>query len=99
MSTAVFLILQRYWKPILGVTFALSLVLGVYLKGRSDAKAAYLKASLKATTAAMERYTSTVLHNQAIKDKIADDRAKTPTNDKRDSCLLSNDPFTTPCVD
>ena len=84
--------IKRYW-PIFVVAL---LVLGVYTKGRIDANRAHDAKELKAVADTAGELVKTMEHTHSIKEKIHNSR--TTPDDKRDSCLLSTDPFSSHCL-
>lgn len=92
------LFLKSYWKPILGITLALSLVLGSYAKGRKDCALEHSQNTLREIETRTIEAAKESHRTDRISDSIRTDRIKQPINDTRDSCILSNDPFKVLCV-
>lgn len=89
---------RNYWKQLALGVGVLALIFVIYNKGRKDCELATERATRKEL---VKRYTEAeeeATKNDRITYKIKEDLDKTPINDQRDSCLLSNDPFRTKCV-
>lgn len=90
--------IRKYWKVFL---YPL-LVLGVYYyghhQGYSEANLKIAEKTIKIIEHNQEETTKENTKNTQIETKIRKARALNPNNDKRDSCLLSKDPFITDCL-
>lgn len=92
------LLLKSYWKPLLGASLALMVIIGSYAKGKKDCALEHYKNSLREVEARTVEATEEASRSDRISDSIRADRVKQPLNDERDSCLLSNDPFKVRCI-
>ena len=91
------ILLKAYWKPLAVTGLILAILGSTYFKGRYDCN---IKQALKETKSIVSSINQ-VEHRkeelQKIEDEIKTTREKKPINDLRDSCLLSNDPFSVKC--
>lgn len=95
-------IISKYWKPLALLVLSLGLITGAYYKGYQKGKnkviqtvehTVYVEVEKRHEAAEQER-----TRVEQIGERIAKDRRESPINDKRDSCLLSEDPFTERCL-
>lgn len=100
MSTFALLIvnlLRSYWKPIAIISVVLSLLTASYIKGRRDCA----RRQDNLVSREVERiYENTEKEKGKLDQtnrRIEDEREKSPDNDQRDTCILSNDPFAKRC--
>ncbi len=99
MFEPIIIFIVKYWKA-----FAIPLALaGAYFYGyyRGTTKA-NLKLAEKQVEVLIKRQEETIKEqekNSQIKNKILKIRTERPADDKRDSCLLSGDPYHTKCID
>lgn len=89
---------MKYWKQFtVGAMIALVLFF-TYYKGRKD----YALKIEKQTREELEKRHDSVDRERNRTDKIRDsirrDREAFPEDDERDSCLLSNDPYSVNCI-
>ena len=91
--------IRSNWKyfALVGVIFAIASA--SYLKGRRDVALQQTKETIKE----LERVHTNVERErdktEVVRDRIRTNREAHPKNDKRDSCLLSNDPFKVNCLE
>jgi hypothetical protein len=89
--------LKAYWKPILIVLLVIAVVLGLYLKGRSDAKHSFVLQEYKETVKSIESQGKVIKRGKEFSDKVTEHRLVEPIDDERDSCLLSAQSPTEEC--
>ncbi len=89
----------RYWKPLAGLALAFVLIGGIYWKGRVDCARKINEATQKETVKRYEDEKRTRDEDLSHRHRVEQDRAANPADDRRDSCLLSNNPFEVDCLD
>ena len=97
-NLAIGVFLSRYWRVLVGAGLVILVIGGSYWKGRIDV---LRKVEIKQHEEIQRRYKTferTRERTEKKKEEIREDRKSTPSDDKRDSCLLSNDPYSTDCV-
>lgn len=98
MLPIIFTFLKSYWKSIAIGSIILLVVGGAYVKGRKDCA----KQMDKEVIQELERRNDSVERERGkveqVREKIRANRELTPVDDKRDSCILSGDPFKERCV-
>ena len=92
-------ILKRYWKPLSIVGVSIILLGFAYYKGYNQCRQTSLKKELKDYDKRITDYIEVRDKNDRISKDIDNDRIINPVNDKRDSCLLSNNPLETQCLE
>lgn len=98
MPQIILAFLGRYWKAIAIATTIVALVGGSYVKGRRDASRKMEKEVSKELQRRIEDVQRERNRTDEIRDSIRSDRELYPIDDERDSCILSNDPYTTNCI-
>lgn len=90
--------LKQYWKPLLiGTALVVTFYIGYY-KGRAVCELKNAKVVSQAVSASFESYLDKEYELKFLDDQIDQARQKTPVDDVRDTCLLSNDPYNTQCI-
>jgi len=88
----------KYAKYLL-IPILLALVYWIgYNKGKSSALYQAQKQVSKELKEVIERQTEVIDHTTKIDQEIDSSINRTPRDDVRDSCLLSNDPYSKKCV-
>lgn len=95
----IYSIILAHWQKILWVGAVLAILFGVYAKGRYDCRTSYRKALDQEIAKRIAEYEKERNKNQEKKDQILEHRRKNPVNDKRDSCILSNNPLSVNCLE
>ena len=91
-------VLKNYWKQ-LAIVALFTMLLGVaYCKGRKDCATQMEKAVVKDLERTFKSVEEERGRTNDIRETIRSDRERNPLDDKRDSCILSNDPFQTRCI-
>lgn len=96
--TIVLNILLKYWRYILPPLLGALLLWGAYHKGKTDYRDAVNRTTeheLDKRKDASERERS---RDDQIEKRLRDHRVLHNVDDKRDSCVLSNDPFKKQCL-
>lgn len=88
----------RYWKAIAAVVAIVALAGGSYVKGRRDVSRKMEREVARELQKRIEDVQRERDRTDGIRDSIRNDRESRPIDDDRDSCLLSNDPYTVNCV-
>lgn len=91
------LFVLKYWKHILIPTTILGLFIGVYLKGRSDGAAAIVARTEAEYQRKIQEYLDQVSKGTKKADEIRDYRNNNK-NDEVDSCILSDNPIKSRCI-
>ena len=92
------LFLKAYWKPIAIVIGSLTMLVLAYSKGARDCRNKLDRAVAKEVIYRVEDTQETRGVIEKTQDTISENRQKNPKDDRRDSCILSNDPFSTDCL-
>ncbi len=92
------LFLLKHWKGLSLAVIGIMVCAGMYFKGRLDCSRSYEKAAAKEIARRFEEYIKERDRTDAIKDVIEKHRSTTPVDDARDSCLLSNNPYSVDCL-
>ena len=90
--------LSKYWKPLAIAGVILILVGGAYVKGRRDVARKMEREVAKELQRRIEDVQRERDRTDGIRDSIRNDRELHPLDDERDTCLLSNDPYTVNCL-
>jgi hypothetical protein len=90
-------LLLKYWKPLALVFVSLLIVVCSYIKGYRDCNAAWTIRQEKELVQRYEEWVKERNKSEGIVRKIDDARKNSPS-DSLDSCLLSNNPLKTKCV-
>lgn len=88
----------KHWKPFLVGGIILAGLAFAYYKGASECAEKHEKKVRKEIQERFEELLREEERLEAIKRSLEEDRTRTPLNDKRDSCILSNDPYETDCL-
>lgn len=91
------LILIKNWKNIIFLSLLIIGTTSGYLKGFNDCKKNYTIKLLREVQRRYEAEKEEYEKTEEVKEKIFIDRGKR-SSDKRDSCLMSNDPFAVNCL-
>lgn len=89
---------MKYWKQFAIGAIAALVLLFVYHKGRTDYALKIEKQVREELEKRHENVDRERNRTDKIRDNIRQDREAFPENDERDSCLLSNDPFSVNCI-
>ena len=89
--------LGNYKKVLLPLVIILVLA-GTYYKGRQNALRSVERKSYRERERVQRDTEKEREKVRDIADRITEDTNNNPVNDKRDSCIFSNDPFTTDCL-
>lgn len=74
-------------------------VIGIaYFKGYNDANRKFINNEQRQLQKQIRNYEEVRISTEKVQSDIQESIQKTPTNDKRDSCLLSNNPFSKDCL-
>lgn len=98
MSPLILALFSRYWKQLAIAGIVISLLTGVYLKGRRDCASQMereVATELQKRTEAVQRERT---KTDKIRDNVKIDREAHPIDDERDTCLLSNNPYRVDCL-
>jgi len=91
-------VLKKLWKPLLLITLAVSLFGVGYFKGKRNCANIVERKVFVEVEKRREEVQKEQVKTKKRQDEIRKSRDKNPANDKRDSCLLSNDPYGVDCL-
>lgn len=98
MPSILIYILAKYWKPILITTVCIVLCTGAYVKGRTDTNKKWEHKINQEIANRLEKAQQERDRTDVVRRKIEEARKTRPVDDKRDSCLLSGDPYEAGCI-
>lgn len=98
-SMVILSLLKSYWKP-LGIILISAIALGgAYYKGYTKCQETSIKKELNEYHDRVSDYIEVRDENDRIIRDIDNHRRINPKDDRRDSCLLSNNPLEASCLE
>lgn len=91
-------LLLNYWKQIIVISSIFFILTAVYFKGRKDYANHIEKKTFKEIVRNIETVERERDKTEKIRTAIRINRQSNKEDDIRDSCILSNDPFTKGCL-
>lgn len=85
-------------KYLIGFLISISIIGIAYLKGYNDANRKFVAKEHKQLQKQIRNYEEVRIKTEEVQSDIQESIQLTPKNDKRDSCLLSNNPFSKDCL-
>ncbi len=98
MIALILLFLKSYWKWLVGPLALLLLLWKIYSMGYNKALDEQEIAAARERQNREELAQKETDKTDKIIEQIEKHRTRKPADDKRDSCLLSNDPFSVNCL-
>lgn len=90
--------LNKYRKPLIIVGIVFFLISYIYYRGYKNATLQQNNQVLKEVEQRNKETWKVIESTEKTVRKIKRHRQNKPLDDKRDSCILSNDPFKTKCI-
>lgn len=90
--------LKKYWYVVLGPILLLSVYFYGYSRGYNKAQNKVAQEAIKELVERQKEVVKENKKNTTAEKKIKSHRIDKPIDDRRDGCLLSNDPFKTDCL-
>jgi predicted tellurium resistance membrane protein TerC len=90
--------IRTNWKVVTITGLIIILVTGAYLKGRRDVAIQQTKETVKELENIHNNVERERAKTEVVRNRIRTNRDSHPKNDKRDSCILSNDPYEVDCL-
>lgn len=91
-------LILRYWKQLSIIASIGFILLSFYLKGRSDYAHHIETKDFQEVKRDIERVEREREQTEEVRHSIRVNRQSIKDDDARDSCILSNDPFTIKCI-